>query len=280
VAGPFFALRTVRRVPAFSLAVTATIALAIGANTAIFTVVNGILLEPLPFEDSERVIQLCETNGRVRDYCIVSPPNLQDWSRMATTVESFGLARSWTFILDQPEGGRSLQTGVATPGWFTVHGVEAAVGRLFGETIVPDGEPFTVVGVLPPSPWIYRFGSAQIWVPLTAIQDDVTNRGWRGFTGLGKLAEDTTLTAARQEMAGIRASLERDYPDTNRGWGLRLELLRDSLAGSVRGILLLFLGAVGLVLLIACANVASLLLVRSTMRTQEFPYAPRWAPAC
>jgi putative ABC transport system permease protein len=296
-----FALRTVRRAPVFALAVVATIALGIGANTAIFTVINGILLEPLPFPDSERVVQICETNERVSDYCIVSPPNLQDWSRMATTVETFGLARNYSFILEQPDGGRTLRAGVATPGWFTVHGIEAGVGRLFndgdmppgdnhvvvlsnatwqadfggdpsviGSSLILDGEPYDVIGVLPADPWMYEFGFAHIWLPVTAIQDDVTNRDWRGFTGLGKLAPGTTLSAARDEMEGIRAALERDYPDTNSGWGLRLELLRERVGGHVRGTLLLFLGAVGLVLLIACANVANLLLVRSTARAQEF----------
>jgi len=296
-----FALRTVRRAPLFSLAIIATIGLGIGANTAIFTVVNGIMLKPLPFAGSERVVQLCETNERVGDYCIVSPPNLQDWQRMSSTVEVFGLARNWNFLLDRPDGGRNLRAGVATPGWFTVHGIEAAEGRLFverdmtpgdnrvvalshelwqaefggdrgiiGSSITLDGEPYTVIGVLPPQPWMYEFGFADIWVPVTAIQDDVTNRDWRGFTGLGKLADGVTLSAARDEMEGIRAALEGDYPDTNRGWGLRVELLRDQVAGDVRGTLLLFLGAVGLVLLIACANVANLLLVRSTARAQEF----------
>jgi putative ABC transport system permease protein len=296
-----FAVRTVRRAPLFSLAVIATIALGIGANTAIFTVVDGILLEPLPFEGSERVVELCETSERVGDYCVVSPPNLQDWSRMATTVQDFGLARGWSFLLERPDGGRNLRAGVATPGWFTVHGIEAAAGRLLGEddmlpgdnrvlvlghelwqadfggdpgvvgtSLILDGEPYVVIGALPADIWMYELGGSDIFLPLTTIQDDVTNRDWRGFTGLGRLADSATLDAARDEMEGVRAALERDHPDSNRGWGLRMELLRDRVAGPVRGTLLLFLAAVGLVLLIACANVANLLLVRSTARAQEF----------
>ncbi|MGD8330210.1 MAG: ABC transporter permease [Acidobacteriota bacterium] len=296
-----FALRGVRRDPMFSVAIIATIGLGIGANTAIFTVVNGILLEPLPFAGSERVVQLCETNERVGDYCIVSPPNLQDWQRMSSTIEAFGLARNHSFILEQPEGGRTLRAGVATPGWFTVHGIEAEEGRLLteadmlegdnrvvvlshrlwqsdfgadpaviGSALILDGRPYTVIGVLPPDPWMYEFGFADIWTPITTMEDDVTKRDWRGFTGLGKLADGVTLSAARDEMEGIRAALERDYPESNRGWGLQIDLLRDRVAGPVHGTLLLFLGAVGLVLLIACANVANLLLVRSTARAQEF----------
>jgi putative ABC transport system permease protein len=296
-----FALRSLRRGPAFAAAVIATVALGIGANTAIFTVIDGILLQPLPFAGSERVVQICETHERVTDYCIVSPPNLQDWGRMSSSFEALGLARNWVFAWQRPDGARNLRTAVATPGWFPVHGIEAALGRLFddtdmdeggngvvvlshatwvselggdddvlGSTLVLDGEPFTVIGVLPPNPWMYELGFAQIWLPLTAIQDDVTNRDWRGFTGLGKLAAGVTVAGAREEMEGIRAALAGEYPDTNRGWGLQIELLRDRVAGPVRNTLLLFLGAVGLVLLIACANVANLLLVRSTARAQEF----------
>jgi len=296
-----FALRTVRRAPAFATAVIATIALGIGANTAIFTVVDGILLRPLPFEDSENVVILCETHESIGDYCIASPPNVDDWSRASSTIEQFGLARSWTFGLQEPDGTRNLSTGVATPGWFEIHRLQPAIGRLFargdmqpgnnqvvvlnhgfwrsrfaadpaivGSTLVLDGRPFTVIGVLPEGAWIHDFANAQIWVPLTAIEDNVESRAWRGFVALGRLAENASVATAGEEMETIRAALADEYPETNRGWGLRLEPLRDNVAGAARPTLLVFLGAVGLVLLIACANVANLLLVRATARAQEF----------
>jgi predicted permease len=296
-----FALRTLRRGPAFAAAVIATMALGIGANTAIFTVVDGILLQALPFEDSERVVILCETHEQVGDYCIASPPNVEDWGRASTTIETFGLARSWIFSMQEPDGARTLGAAVATPGWFDVHGLTPTSGRLFapqdmepgnnqvvvlsagfwqtrfaadehivGSTMVLDGNPFTIIGVLPADAWIHNFAGAQIWLPLTAIQDDVTMRSWRGFVALGKLADDTTLAGARDEMEAIRTALATEYPETNQGWGLRIERLRDNVAGSARTTLLIFLGAVGLVLLIACANVANLLLVRATARAQEF----------
>ncbi len=296
-----FAARSARHAPGFSLAVIATIALGIGANTAIFTVVNGILLRPLPFDDSERVVILCETHERVGDYCVASPPNVEDWARRSDAFESLGLARNWMFVLDGPDGSRALSTGVATPGWFETQRLTAATGRLFaaqdlqpgnnrvvvlshslwqtrfgadadivGSTLVLDGNPFAVIGVLPADAWIHDFSGAQIWVPLTTIQDDVENRSWRGFVALGRLADNTTLAGARDEMEAVRATLAAEYPESNQGWGLRIEPLREHVAGSARSTLLLFLSAVGLVLLIACANVANLLLVRSTARAQEF----------
>ena len=296
-----FAARTLRRAPAFATAVIATIALGIGANTAIFTVVNGILLQPLPFEDSEQVVTLCETHEQVGNYCVASPPNMDSWAQTSSTIELFGLARSWIFAMQEPEGARNLSAAVATPGWFGVHGIQAAIGRLFapedmepgtnqvvvlshafwssrfgadpdvlGSTIGLDGKPYAVIGVLPEGAWIHDFPGAQVWLPLTTIEDNYASRNWRGFVVLGKLADGTTLGSARQEMEAIRAGLALEFPDTNEGWGLRIDRLRDRVASSARATLLIFLGAVGLVLLIACANVANLLLVRSTARSQEF----------
>lgn len=296
-----YALRTLRADRGFTLAIVATIALGIGANTAIFTVLNGIVLRPLPFPDSERVVILSETHPSAGDYWIASPPNVADWAAASRTIETFGLARGYPFTMRTEEGLISVQGGIATPGWFDIHAIEAARGRLLreedllegnnrvailshaywtkrfgaseetvGASIMMDGEPYTVIGILPPDVWIHRLGYVQVWRPLTSVSDDVFLRSWRGFTALGRLAPGATLEQARQEMEGIRAGLAERYPDTNGDWGLRIAPLRERVSAPVRSTLIIFLGAVGFVLLIGCSNVANLMLVRATGRSREF----------
>lgn len=296
-----FAVRTLQKSPGFTAAVIATIALGIGANTAIFTVVDGIILRPLPFPDSDRVVSLCETHARVGDYCVTSFPNAADWAQMSESLDAVGVARTWTYSVRRQEDTVSIRSGIATPGFFAAYGQPAVLGRLLepndlvdggnqvvilthgfwqqqfngspdvlGEHLVMDAKPFTVIGVLPPDAWFHDFNAVQMWTPLTATPDNPDQRGWRGFTAIGRLATGATLTQAREEMAGIRDGLERQYPFENEGWGIQISSLRDRVAGPAQSTLLLFLGAVGFVLLIGCANVANLMLVRATERTQEF----------
>jgi putative ABC transport system permease protein len=296
-----YSVRTLVRRPGLTVAIIATLALGIGANTAIFTVLRSVVLRPLPFPHSERVVQIAETNERLGATVTASPPNVDDWARMSRSIDDMGLARRETVVLSDEGGTKSARGGVATPGWFTVQGVEPELGRLMtsddlpvgsndvalishrlwmdrfggdpgvlGTRMTVDGQNVRVIGVLPADAWIYRFGDVDVWRPLTSIVDDYTNRGWRGFFVLGRMAEGVTLQQAREDMDRIHAALVEAYPDANRAWGIRVDLLRDQVAGSIRATLWIFLGAVGFVLLIACVNVANLLLVRATDRTGEF----------
>jgi putative ABC transport system permease protein len=296
------ALRTLAKTPAFTAAVIATIALGIGATTAIFTVVDAILLRPLPFPGSERAVVLCETNPSIGNWCGASPANVADWTRTSRTLESAGVARTEGFIAQAGNENYSVMGGIASPGFFRVLGARPLYGRLFadrdmdrasnqvvmvshtfwrqrlggdprvvGQGIVLDKKPFTIIGVLPPDVYVPPpVAEVDVWKPLTASIDDVEDRSWRGFRAIGLMAPGTSPASLQAELETIRGQLAKAYPEANRNWGLRIAGLRAETVGEVSATLWVFFAAVGFVLLIACANVASLLLVRASGRAVEF----------
>jgi putative ABC transport system permease protein len=295
-----FAVRTLVKTPTFTVAIIATIGLGVGATTAIFTVVNGIVLRPLPFPDSERVVMVCETNPRT-DWCGASPPNLADLTRDSRTLEAAGLGRGYPFIGELDGESFSVRGGIATPGFFRVLSLTPALGRLFedrdmdrganavaivsdafwrqrlgadpaavGRTVTVSGRAVTIIGVLRPDAFIPIVEDKELWEPLTGTDEDVDTRDWRGFVPFARLRPGVTMASATAELTARYAQLVQAYPEANKDWGLRLEGLRAHLVGPVSQTLWIFLGAVGFVLLIAAANVASLLLVRATGRAPEF----------
>lgn len=287
--------------PSFLATAVLTLAVGIGSTTAIFGVVNGIVLAPLDFPSAERLVTICEHYpGSTPDWCSVSPPNIEDVAARSRTLEAIGIARSWGYHLQTPSGGVSIPSGIASPGMFAALGARAKLGRLIeksdlvgheslvavitdemwhsrfadapdivGRVIVLDKQPVTIVGVLMPGFRIPQFEAVELWRPLHILPTDEQNRDWRGFVAYGRLRRSATLATARTELAGLTTELRAAHFATTTGWDLTMHPLQDLLVGGVRTTLYVLLGAVALVLVIGCANVANLLLARSTERARE-----------
>jgi putative ABC transport system permease protein len=309
----WIALRTLGRRPGFTLIALVTLALGIGANAAIFSVVDAVLLRPLPFRDPDRVVipwefseevqrrvgfdRLPSSPGDVTDFITKNRTFAQLSSMRAERVnltgngdpERIGGIRVSRNFLDavgvQPIQGRSfIDSDVGGPRtilmsyglWQRRYGGSTDV---VGGAILINGEPATVVGVLPP--W-FHFPAAgempsglsypqvpEIWTLDYLTPEQQRSRGGKSFALIGRLAEGVTLQAAQADLAGIAADIAVESPASNAGWTVRVMPLREQLVGSVRRPLLVLLTAVGFVLLIACANVANLLLVRAASRQRE-----------
>ncbi len=292
-----YALRSLIRTPGLTVAVVLTLALGLGANTAIFSVVRAVVLRPLPFPEPDRLMAICETGESVAGYCVASPPNAMDWSRQSRSFETLGIGRTWPFTLRGPAGTEGVQGGMVTPGFLRAFRLEPLLGRLLeaedfgqrvtvlghglwqssfagdpgvvGQALTLDEESYTIVGVLPPVIRIPDLERARLWVLPPFDPADEEHRGWRGFMAVGRLQDGATAQQARAEMSAIAARLAQRHPQANEGWGVKVAPLRLEWVAGVRSTLWIFLGAVAFVLLIGCANVANLLLARSVGRQRE-----------
>jgi putative ABC transport system permease protein len=291
-----YALRTSLRRPAFTLLVVLTLGLGIGANTAMFSIVNSVLLKPLPYERSEELLYIFGA-FRGGDQASISPPDFVDYRERQTVFSS--LAARTIFGTTTISGGdrpESVPASIATANFFSTLGVQPILGRTFrpdeeqgehdvviisnvlwqqrygqnsdilGTSITLDGRPHTVIGVLPPL--LDRMINTQVWRPVPFGTDETAVRRFHFLRGLGRLKPGVTLAQAQREMDGIAKQLERTYPE-NETWKLRLVPLQEVVIGDVGRTLIVLLGSVGVVLLIACGNVASLLLARATARSGE-----------
>lgn len=295
------AARTLRSNLAFTITAVVTLALGIGATTTIYGIVDGIVLRPLPFPNADRLITICEQfPGASPDWCSVSPPNVEDIAARSKSIAAIGIGRTWPYHLATADGSEAVNGGIVTPEVFRALGVRPVLGRVFdrsdllgresdavilsyemwqtrygatqdvvGRRMVLDGRPVTIVGVLPADFQLPPFSSVSLWRTVHINPADETNREWRGFVAYGLLRQGTSLASARAELAGIATQLRREHFATTDGWGLHMRSLLDLVVGSVRPILLVFLVAVSLILVIACANVANLLLARAGGRSRE-----------
>lgn len=295
------ALRSLARSPGYSLPTLLILALGMTAATSIFTVVDGIVFRPLDLPESGRLVIVCEDHARLRGACIGSPGNAEDFRRRTSTLSDLGVGRGWPFSLTDAEGTHGVRGGLASAGFLRALGVQPTVGRIFrdeevgpdgnrvvllahafwterygarpdvvGSTVSLDGQPYEIVGVLPPGLDIpFDLGWVQLWTPphFDPLSPDV--RGWRGFRLIGRLADDASLPAAAAELGTLYDDLARTHAEIDDEWRLRVEPLLDVVVGDTRPVLMAFLGAAGLLLLIVCANVANLLLARGIDRRQE-----------
>jgi len=296
------ALRALIKNPGYALIAVFTLAIGIGANAAIFSVVNGVLLTPLPFQNPEQLVRIWETDpdGYGMGF---SPPNFESFSSEVTLMEemvAYGPTSLTLTGLGDPERLSAMQISA---GFFRFLGVPMGLGREFlpdedgfvadpgaqqvvildhgmwqqrfagdrdiiGQTVVLDGVSRTIVGVAPRD---LPFGSddTDIWITWPFDERDLTLRGRHWLRALGRLRPEATLEAAATEFDAIAASLSEAYPESNAGWGILVLPLMDEMVGGVRTQLWILLGAVGFVLLIACSNVANLCLARAEVRGRE-----------
>ena len=297
-----FAVRALLHNRGFTFTVLILLSLGIGMTTAIFSFVSGILLRPLPLPDPDRVVVINETNlekGQLRS--TVSPRNLEDWQKESQTIAHFGAWRDWHFRITTPDGPVRVANAIASPDLFDVFGLPPVRGRLLvaddnqpgrdnvvvishrfwqayfggdenvvGQSLTLDNRSFVIVGVLPADLEGLGVGRFDVWAPLTVDPDQTLGRHHRNRQAYARLRAGASLVEAQAEMAAVAARLATAYPEDNAGWGVAIRTLHESEVGSVQTALLMFLGAVGFVLLIACANVAGLQLARAAGRQKEF----------
>ena len=303
-------LRLLVRQPSFTAIAVLTLALGFGATTAIFSVVNAVVLRPLPFEQSDHLILLFEHNRpKGWTHFSVAQGNFVDWARSTRAFEAMTAISEGRATVALEGGAEELPVTRATSEYFRVLRAPAARGRTFlPEDDRPQAEPIVVIS---DGLWRRRFGGAEhvvgqlltvdalrvessgscrpgfgvpdtdLWVPLK-IDRASTERGGRGLRVLGRLANGVTLAQADKEMNGLADRLAREYPAFNEGWGITLMPLSDDVVrAGVRRALYILLGAVGFLFIIACVNVANLQSVRSLARVREMAIrlavgASRW----
>jgi predicted permease len=311
-----YAFRMMRKSPGFTAVAVLTLALGIGANTAIFSIVNGVLLNPLPFPHPQELTVLYEHTANFEKSSI-SYPNFLDWQRTNSSFASMAAYRHEDFNITGSGEPERVSGGMVSAEFFPTLGVKPVLGRLFvrgedgmgaapvallaegfwqrrfgsardiiGKQIIMNGDAYTIVGVVPASFHFRAFnfgGIKDVYVPVGQTKDPFFYHrdAHKGMDAIGRLKPGVSLAAAQADMAQIARNLAAAYPSADKGAGAAVMPLRDELVHEVRPYLWLLLGAVGFVLLIACVNVGNLQLARATGRAHEFAIrcalgADRW----
>ncbi len=301
-----YALRQLRKSPGFTTWVLGTLALGIGASTAMFGVMNAVLLRPLPFRESERLVRVLSTRNGA--FAGPSPLDVRDFAAANRTFDQLVVFDAWrknVSIANRSVEPEQRPVGLVPAGYFEALDIKPLFGRVFtneeqrwgnqfeaivsyafwqakfqgdpavlGKSIRINDEPYTVIGVLPPGlpNWWFNgpHGVIELWTPFTPYPTvwDETSRGNRDFSSIGRLKPGVTLQQAQADLQRIADNLAARYP-LDHGLGVLLRPLQEDQSGNLRPVVLLLMGAVILILLIACSNVANLLLARNSARTRE-----------
>ena len=296
-----YGLRTLRKSPGFTAVAVLTLGLGIGTNTSIFSVIHAVLLSPLPYHHPERIVVIWESNpsGGFNQFA-VSPPNYADWHKEASSFEYMASVSRGNFnYTGGAEPEQLTGARVAAP-FFAVTGVQPALGRTFvaaddvvgkahvavlghglwmrrfggdrnitGKALTLDGQTYTIIGVMPEG---FQVPSrVELWLPSEFMPRDLGPgaRGAHYLRVMGRLKPGVSIDEAQAEMTGISKRLEQQYPRMQKGWRSLVISLNEATVGNIRAALLVLFGAVGFLLLIACANVANLLLARAATRQRE-----------
>jgi len=293
-----YAVRQLRRSPGFTILAIAVMALGIGANSAVFSVVNAVLLRPLRFTDPDRIVRLSTLWLKSGHHGQVSAPDFQDWHDQSGDFSAMGSYSNYENAVRVGAAAEYAGICSASSEFFDALGVKPLAGRLFsadelkpgsngaalisysfwqthfggrndaiGQPVHMLGHAVTIVGILPPG--FHYPDQTDIWFPANTIEPSTTGRGAHNYRVIARLKPGVSLEQAQGQMTAVGARLAQQYPPTNKGTSVAVSRLQDELVSEVRLTLYVLLGAVGAVLLIACANMANLLLAKATARTRE-----------
>jgi predicted permease len=294
-----FALRQLRRSPGFTLTAVLMLALGIGASVAIFAFVDAALIQPLPYQDPTRLVDVNES-AKMFPRSNLSYQDYVDWKKMNRVFSAMEAYGGGGYLMNTPLGVEPVQGARVSAGFFRVLGVNPVLGRDFydgedqpgaadnvmltyqtwqarfggrkdilGQTVTLDGTPNTIIGVLPASFQFALRGKAEFWATLHKLNSCEKRRSCHNLYGVARLKDGVTVQMALADMTSVAKQLEVQYPGSNRGQGASVKPLSEQIVGDIRPILLVLLGGAGLLLVIACVNVSSLLLVRSESRKRE-----------